>query len=111
MNDVQTPEASAGLAYQPATGAAGRVTVRSFGQTYRATWRVLGSRVEVASQALGTGTAPLGQLRSAPASVAREKLTEMAMEAARSVRHRGGDAERFNVREAGPRASRQLYRP
>ena len=111
MSDVETPEASAGLAYHPTAAATGKVTVRSFGQTYRATWRVVGACVEVASDALGMGTAPLGQLRSAPASVAREKLTEMAVEAARSVRQRGGDAERFDVREAGPRAPRQLYRP
>ena len=100
MSDVQTPEADAGLAYQPTAAATGKVTVRSFGQTYRATWRIVGTRVEVTSETLGTGTAPLGQLRSAPASVAREKLTEMAMEARRAARHQGEDRTRFDMRDA-----------
>ncbi len=76
----------------------GRVTVRLSGREYRGMWRVVGNRVEVTSD-LGTDSALLGPLASAPASVAREKLVEMAKAAERLARPRA-DTARINVRDA-----------
>ena len=76
----------------------GQVTVRLGGREYRGTWRVVGSRVEVTSE-VGTNSALLGPLASAPASVTREKLVEMAKAAERQARPRA-DTARFNIRDA-----------
>jgi hypothetical protein len=76
----------------------GRVMINLQRQTYRAEWRVVGRRVEVNSE-LGTDSALLGPLASAPATVAREKLVEMAKEAQRMERPRP-DTTRFNIGDA-----------
>ena len=76
----------------------GRLTVRLGGREYRGTWRVVGHRVEVTSE-VGTDSALLGPLASAPASVAWEKLVEMAKAAERLARPRV-DTSRFNIRDA-----------
>ncbi len=74
------------------------MTVRLFGRDYRGTWHVVGNRVEVRSE-VGTDSALLGPLASAPATVAREKLVEMAKAAERLARPRV-DTARFNIRDA-----------
>ena len=76
----------------------GRVTVRLGCREYLGTWRVAGNRVEVTSE-VGTDSALLGPLASAPATVAREKLLEMAKAAERLARPRVETA-RFNIRDA-----------
>ncbi len=76
----------------------GRVTARLSGREHRAEWRVVGDRVEVTCE-LGTDSALLGPLASAPATVAREKLVELAKAAERLARPRV-DTARFNIRDA-----------
>ncbi len=76
----------------------GRVSVRLGGRDYRGEWRVVGDRVEVTSE-VGTDSALLGPLAFAPASLAREKLVEMAKAAERLARPRV-DTARFNIRDA-----------
>ncbi len=63
----------------------GRVTVRLSGREYRGKWRVVGGRVEAVSE-FGADSALLGPLASAPDTVAREKLVEMAKRASRPER-------------------------
>ena len=77
---------------------AGRITVRINGRDHPADWRIVGDRVEVISE-VGMGSAPLGPLRSAPATAAREKLIELIKAADRLARPRA-DTARFNIRDA-----------
>ncbi len=67
---------------RPSTG---RIAVKLHQYTHKAEWRVVGDRVEVTSE-LGVDSAPLGPLRAAPGTVAREKLVEMAKRASRPER-------------------------
>ena len=76
----------------------GRVTARLGGREFRGQWRVVGDRVEVTCE-FGTDSALLGPLASAPATVAREKLVELAKAAERLARPRAETA-RFNIRDA-----------
>ena len=76
----------------------GRVTARLNGREHRGEWRVLGNRVEVTCE-FGTDSALLGPLASAAATVAREKLVELAKAAERLARPRA-DTARFNIRDA-----------
>ena len=76
----------------------GRVTVRLGGREYRGEWRVVGNRVEVTCE-FGADSARLGSLAAAPATVAREKLVELAKAAERLARPRA-DTARFNIRDA-----------
>ena len=76
----------------------GRVTARLSGRVYRAEWRVVGDRVEVTCE-FGTDSALLGSLASAPATVARAKLVELAKAAERLARPKV-DTARFNIRDA-----------
>ena len=76
----------------------GKLTVRLFGRDYKGSWRIVRDRVEVTAE-VGTDSALLGSLASAPASVAREKLMEMVKAAERSARPRAG-MSRFDIRDA-----------
>ena len=77
---------------------AGRVRVVVHGQSYSADWRVVGTRVELVSS-IGEDSAFLGGLALAPATVAGEKLREMAKAANRPPKT-PSDRARFNVRDA-----------
>ncbi len=78
---------------------AGRVRVMVHGESYSATWRVDGPNVMISS-AVGEAKAALGGLASAPASVAMEKLRQMAKAAHKPAVRPASDQARYNVREA-----------
>jgi hypothetical protein len=77
----------------------GRIRVAVNGQSYSADWEVSGQHVLVRSS-LGEGSALLGGLTSAPATVATEKLREMAKAASRPPKAPFSDRSRFNVKDA-----------
>ncbi|MGC1303775.1 MAG: hypothetical protein WA840_15525 [Caulobacteraceae bacterium] len=76
---------------------AGRLTLVEAGRTYRATWKVVGLRVEVICD-LGVEQANLGALAAAPAAVARETLRQMARRSNRPVKTTAERA-RFDIRD------------
>jgi len=76
----------------------GKIQVVIDGRSYKAEWRVVGPSLEVVSD-IGNATVVLGALKSAPASVAQEKLREMARQANRPAKTLV-DRARFNVRDA-----------
>ncbi len=75
----------------------GKVTARLSGRAYHGVAR-RGERVEVICE-FGSDRAPLSPLASAPATLAREKLVELAKAAERLARPRA-DTARFNIRDA-----------
>ena len=76
----------------------GRIRTTFNGLNYSATWKVVGPIVEVTS-ALGFASAKLGGLATAPATVAVEKLREMAREASKPPKV-AVDRKRFNISDA-----------
>jgi hypothetical protein len=76
----------------------GRIRTNFNGLNYSATWRVVGAVVEVTST-LRSANAKLGGLATAPATVAVEKLREMAREASKPAKV-AVDRKRFNINDA-----------
>jgi ABC-type taurine transport system substrate-binding protein len=77
---------------------AGKLTIKLDGSSVSAQWRVVDGRVEVTS-ALGSDSAALGALASAPATVARETF-HLILRRSQSARRPVSGKARLNVRDA-----------